>query len=620
LSDSNKKSLLFGYVTHWLIWAIVGLLSLALYLGIWPLFYHLVVLPTAVPGKHGLQVNIFDRLELKGKPAHSFFSPSNKLALEKPDTSLLAYGLWKVLQTGPYKLHLECDDFGSLNLDGQDLIRLTGINARNIGEIEVDLKEGYHLMMLRLFNRPGQGWLTLTTVSLQQNNSLLGGNSLVYLDLDNFNTWFKVVKVLEKGSLLLVIFSLGAIILLTVVPSSGNLKEIQAQRKMAASIRYLKSSTIQFGLPSALILIFIYEIVTKSIPYAYSVWIVLLLLMTIVLVLFRSPRWIIYAFLLITLTVHIFVFVNIVSKGDQDPGSTRDEAVEIAARATLHGENAWNKDVGAPITTGPTSILLALPFVFLFGEINWLTFIFWMVFCLVLLWNDLIYQNHSWPIMVLFLILGHFGFEHTLYWSLDELYYPFLYLTLAYFLINRGSFLIVGMLMAAVLLSRFSYFFMIMGFGFWYLFSFPFNGHHIFKMGAGFVLGAVIILLPFVIIGVKDFWNNNFWILAYNISGAPWPDTNFFFRLLNHLNAQIGPDAMRWVKLGLVLSLMVSLSWGLRFLKVIHPFWHVTLGAFLAHTIVWLPAHLPMDYALIFVLPAMLAISNTPLKELDVSS
>jgi hypothetical protein len=41
----------------------------------------------------------------------------------------------------------------------------------------------------------------------------------------------------------------------------------------------------------------------------------------------------------------------------------------------------------------------------------------------------------------------------------------------------------------------------------------------------------------------------------------------------------------------------------------------MAFGAFLAHTIVWLPAHLPMDYnILIFILPAMLAIANTPLN------
>ena len=614
MEEINKKSPLSRYAAHWFPCAVAALLSLTLYLGIWPLVFHLIILPGAVPGKHGLQVNFFDRMESKGKPSDSSFNSSDKLTLKNPETSLSAYGLWKVPQSGRYRIRMACDDFGSLNLDGQDLIRLAGINALNIGEAEVELKDGYHLLVLHLVNGPGQGWLSLTTVS-PQNNSLLGGSSLVYLELANFYTWFKVARVVKKGSLLLLVFFLGALTLLTFVRSGGSLKEIQARWKMASCIRYLKSPTRQFGLPIALILIFIYDIVTKSNPQVYSLWIVLLTLITLILALFRGPRWIIYVFLFIALTVHIFVFVNILSKGDQDPGSTRDEAVEIAAKATLNGENAWNKDVGAPITTGPTSILLALPFVFLLGEINWLTFIFWMVFYLVLLRNDLIYQNQSWPILVLFLILGYFGFEHTLYWSLDELYYPFLFLALAYFLINRGSFLVVGILMAAVLLSRFSYFFMIMGFGFWYFFSFPFNGHHIFKMGAGFVLGAVVILLPFVIIGGKDFWDNNFLILAYHISGAPWPDNNFFFRLLNELDGQIGPEAMRWVKLGLTVSFMAPLSWGLRILKVPHPFWHITCGAFLAHTIVWLPAHLPMDYALIFVLPAMLAISNSPTEE-----
>lgn len=206
LTDLNKN-LLLGCLTHWLIWAVVGLLSLGFYFGFWPLVYHLVILPKAVPEKHGLQVNVFDQIELKGKPSHSFFNTADKLTLEKPDTSLLAYGLWKVPQTGNYRIHLECDDFGSLSLDMQDLIQLTGINARNIGEIEVDLKRGYHLMVLRLFNRPEKGWLTLKTVISEESVSLLGGTSLVYLDLPNLNTWLKVEKGVGKGSLLLLILS-----------------------------------------------------------------------------------------------------------------------------------------------------------------------------------------------------------------------------------------------------------------------------------------------------------------------------------------------------------------------------------------------------------------------------
>ena len=554
-------------------------------------------------------------MKIKGKPFQSFYNTSDKLTLEKPDSSLLAYGLWKVPQTGFYRIRLECDDFGSLNLDGQDLIRLTGINAHNIGEVQAELKEGYHLLVLHLVNGPGQGWLTLNTISKQNTGAMLGGASLVYLDFTNLNLWLKFVSGVKKGSLVLLIFALGALIFLAVVQLGRNLKEKESLGNLVACPNYLKSPIRFFGIPVALILVYIYEILTKPDPYPNAFGVVLLLVITVCLIIFRRPRWITYAFLLIALTAHIFVFENLISKGEQDPVSTRDEAVEVAARSILDGQNAWNKDVGAPITTGPASILIALPFIFMFGEINWLSFLFWMIFSLILLWFDLRHQNNSWPVMAMFIILGYFGIGQTLYWSLDELYYPFLYLTLAYFLVGQGNFFIVGMLTAAVLLSRFSYFFMIIGFGLWILFNFPLNGRHLFKMGLGFILGAVAILLPFVIVGGKDFWINNSWNVAFNISGGTWPDNNLFFKFLNHLNTQFGPVAMRWVKLGLTLSFMIPLSWGLRLLKVPHPFWHITFGAFLAHTIVWLPVHLPVDYALIFVLPAMLAISNTPIND-----
>ncbi len=613
MADTNIKNILSRYGTHWLLWAIAGLIFLVFYLGIWPFIYNVVILPNAVPEKHGLQVNVFDRLQTKGKPSQVFFNTSDKLTLEKSDTSLLAYGLWKVPQTGHFRVRLECDDFASLNLDGRDLIRLTGINAWNIGETEIELEAGFHLLVLRLYNRLGQGWLTLNTINSQQGYSLLRGTSLVYLDLADLNSWLQVVKVVKKGSEFLLILSLGALILLALVHLNKSSKKNQSQSSIAESINYLKSPKGQFGLAIALIFIFIYEILAKSNhPYPYSNWIVLLLIMTIIAAIFHSPRWIVYAFLLTMLTIHLLLFVKIISKGEQDPSSSRDEAVEVAAQTILHGENAWNRNVGAPITTGPTSILIALPFVLLFGEINWLSFLFWMVFYMVLLRGDLIYRNQSWPIMVMFLVLGYFGFEHTLYWSLDELYYPILYLVGAYFLINRNNFLSVGVLIAAAVLSRSNYIFMVVGFGFWYIFNSQVNRHNILKILLGCFLGGVVILLPFIIIGGKDLWVNNPWNLAFAISGTAWPDTNFIFKLLNHLNTQIGPGAMRWVKLGLTMSITFPLSWGLRLLRVQHPFWHITLGAFLANTIVWFPAHLPMDYALIFVLPAMLAISNTP--------
>lgn len=266
------------------------------------------------------------------------------------------------------------------------------------------------------------------------------------------------------------------------------------------------------------------------------------------------------------------------------------------------------------VTTGPTSILLAVPFVGAFGQINWLTFIFWALFFLFLLACDVYLRNNSWATFVLVFVLGLFDIDHTLYLSLEELYYPILYLALAYALTTRRQWWWIGALLAASVLSRPSYLFLLLGFGLWYVFSLSFNWREVMQMGLGFVLGGVIILLPFVVIGGGDLWANNPWRYAVNFSGATWPETNFIFSSLNQLNAQIGADVMRWVKLGLTLLLLTGIAWGLRRANVRHPFWHITAGAFIAHILVWLPAHLPKDYSLIFVLPAMLAIAMTPVQ------
>jgi hypothetical protein len=233
MTAPRKRSVLRGFLAHWGTWAVVGLLSSAIYLGIWPLFYNFVILPKAAPGKHGLQVYVFERPELKGTPALSFINDSDKLTLKKPDTSLLAYGLWKAPQTGLYRMRLECDDFGSLNLDGQDLIQLTGTNARNIGEIEGQLEVGYHLLVLRLFNGPGQGWVTLNRISPQRRDSLLSGTSLLYLDFPNLYPWLTFVKRAEKMGLVLMIISLGVLILMVSIYSVSPQKEIHSQGRIS---------------------------------------------------------------------------------------------------------------------------------------------------------------------------------------------------------------------------------------------------------------------------------------------------------------------------------------------------------------------------------------------------
>lgn|GEM_PF-3842602 len=205
----QKKKLLFEILKSRTTWAVAALVSFLLYVTAWPLFFHGVVLPRAVQEKQGFRVELFDRPQIKGKPSASFLSRSETLSLDKGQTSLLAFALWKVSQGGRYLLHMECDDYGTLMLNGQDLIRLSGVSARNIGAVQVELGAGYHLLVLKLFNGPERGWLTLTSTFQGESRSLLGGKELHPVDLSRFGAWLSAVKGIEKGGWIFFLVSLA---------------------------------------------------------------------------------------------------------------------------------------------------------------------------------------------------------------------------------------------------------------------------------------------------------------------------------------------------------------------------------------------------------------------------
>jgi hypothetical protein len=378
------------------------------------------------------------------------------------------------------------------------------------------------------------------------------------------------------------------------------------------NIRYLGRPAHGIGLAVLLVCTNLYLIATNPNPHADALLVAALEILAAIVLLLRKSRGLAYALVLAALIVHIFVFVHIVANGDQDKLSTRDDAVEVTVRSFLHGHNAWNASPGVGVTTGPTSILLAVPFFILFRHINALSFTFWLLFLALLLWFDIRHENNSWLALSMFFLLGWFDIEHTMYWSLEELYYPILMLALACLLVRRKVWWGVGAFWAAAILTRPNYAFLVVGFGLWYLLSHPLDRRAIGRMAVGFSAAAILILLPFVVVGGKDLLTNNPWRFAIGFAGAAWPDTNFVFRLLNQVAASFGPSLTTGLKLAVALLLLVGIAWALRNARLDHPFWHVTAAALIAHTVVWLPAQFPSDYTLLFVLPAMLAIAMTP--------
>jgi len=123
---------------------------------------------------------------------------------------------------------MECDDYGTLMLNGQDLIRLSGVSARNIGAVQVGLGAGYHLLVLKLFNGPERGWLTLTSTFQGESRSLLGGKELHPVDLSRFGAWLSAVKGIEKGGWIFFLVSLALLIILSFLQTSSRPAPVKA--------------------------------------------------------------------------------------------------------------------------------------------------------------------------------------------------------------------------------------------------------------------------------------------------------------------------------------------------------------------------------------------------------
>jgi hypothetical protein len=204
---------------------------------------------------------------------------------------------------------------------------------------------------------------------------------------------------------------------------------------------------------------------------------------------------------------------------------------------------------------------------------------------------------------------------------LDELYYPFLLFPWVYVALRRKRLFLAGFLLAAIMLFRLSYVFMVLGCLFWYAFDRRPSVRDVLQLGGGALIAAAFIVAPFVIIGGHEFFQYNAFTTAYSYSGfTDWPETNIIFQGLNTMSASVGPVGIRLVRLGLFCSLLFALTWRLRSSTIPHPFWHITASSFLAHIIIWFPSLWPLDYSLIFVLPAFLALAFTPAVPLGQST
>ncbi|MCK4725257.1 MAG: hypothetical protein KAT29_05635 [Anaerolineales bacterium] len=383
-------------------------------------------------------------------------------------------------------------------------------------------------------------------------------------------------------------------------------------------INYLKSRRYASVLVTMLMLGFIYQQLTGSVSNEipdevftdYSRLKIYTTILALISLSLKFPRWTLYVLLLLMVLIQVAYFTQIISKLDHDEFSTRDAAVEMTTQAFLQGKNPWNNvyELSVPATTGPASILFALPTILAFGEINWLAFFFWCVFFVILLIGDIQEENNTFPILVMLFVIGIFGYTHTLNWSLEEFYFPYLFIMFAYWSIIRSRYVLSGILLAVAILFRLNYVFIVLGFLMWYCIYKEFSVKIFLKIGIGAIIATIIILTPFILIGGRDFLEYNPFSSAVAMSGlVNWPANNVFFRLLNFLGRMVGEDWMRIIKLVMLVMLMSITSLSLR--RLHHPFIHITFAAFLTITVAWISPELPNDYILFFIIPAFIAIS-----------
>ena len=276
---------------------------------------------------------------------------------------------------------------------------------------------------------------------------------------------------------------------------------------LAPKIKYLKSRRYASILVTMLMLGFIYQQLTGSISNEipdevftdYSRLMIYTTLLGLISLSLKFPRWVLYVLLIIMVFVQVAYFTQIISKLDHDEFSTRDAAVEMTTQAFLQGENPWNNvlELGVPATTGVASILFALPTILVFGEINWLAFFFWCVFFIILLIGDIQERNNTFPILVMLFVIGIFGFTHTLFWGLEEFYFPYLFVVFAYWSIIRSRYILSGILLTIAVLFRFNYVFIILGFLIWYSINKEFSIRIFLKIGVGAIISTIIIFNTF---------------------------------------------------------------------------------------------------------------------------
>ena len=307
--------------------------------------------------------------------------------------------------------------------------------------------------------------------------------------------------------------------------------------------------------------------------------------------LFRPSRWAANVLLMACMFMITQCAVLYLANGLQDVACDRDEAVEIATSQFLEGKNPWDTktQLQLPITTGPSSIFLAVPFVLTTGKIDNLSLILWLLFFVFLFIGDMQRRNNSLPGICLLLFLPVSGFFYTLMWGLDELYYAAILSPVMWIALKRKKNFFAGLYAGFMLLSRPSYLFAVLAIGAWWLQAERRNVKDALSVFVGSAFYIVLSLGIFWLIGGTDFLHNNFLLNAQIILAN---DSSHIGGLSFAIRAAIA-----------LLAVLATCAASIPLRRLDHPFYHVALAMLLAHTFVFAPP-VPESFVMLIVIPA----------------
>ncbi len=112
-------------------WSLVFCLGLQvvfiiLLFGRQPLLLRWFIYPSAQSGRQGMRLAVYNNINRSGA-GQVQGTPGALARLEKPDTSLEAYGVWEIKKGGAQTLIFHCDDYGAVFIDGHPVMSLQGL-------------------------------------------------------------------------------------------------------------------------------------------------------------------------------------------------------------------------------------------------------------------------------------------------------------------------------------------------------------------------------------------------------------------------------------------------------------------------------------------------------------